>query len=259
VQKKSIPVRTEQFIPFVRCVILAVSSSIAIPLCFADCGKRSELAPNLALAHSPASIQELAKELQGKKGDEVATAIINQFGPAARDVGSGVSIQQWDVESGVLTYSLGLASFRANGGKVVWLTATVNKALVALTADTFEMYTLPELQMKYWLGNVRLKPDSTYEFVDSGQSLDHRTGQTGNFFIKHPDGRFEIHFAPGCTGDTVLEHLTDGTFLCSLTFLSANGGPQVSYDIIVYSSEKRLAFSTKRRPLVFLMEKGFPA
>jgi hypothetical protein len=252
-------VRAEQFIPFVRCAILAMCSSIAIPLCFADCGKTGELAANLAFAHSPTSIQRLAKELKGKKGDEVATAIIKQFGPAARDVSSGVSIQQWDVESGVLTYSLGLASFRTNDGKVVWLTATVNKALLALTADAFEMYTLPEPQMKYWLGNLHLKPDSTYEFVDSGQSLDHRTGQTGNFFIKHPDGRFEIHFAPGCTGDTVLEHLTDGTFLCSLTFLSANGGPQVSYDIIVYSSEKRLALSTKRRPLVFLMEKGFPA
>jgi hypothetical protein len=252
-------VTAEHFVPCVRCAILAMFFGIAIPPCFADCGKTGELAANLSFAHSPTSIQRLAEELQGKKGNEVATAIIKQFGPAARDVGSGVSIQQWDVESGVLTYSLGLASFRTNDGKVVWLTATVNKALLALTADTFEMYTLPEPQMKYWLGNLRLKPDSIYEFVDSGQSLDHRAGQTQNFFIKHPHGRFEIHFAPGCTGDTVLEHLTDGTFLCSLTFLSGNGGPQVSYEIIVDPSERRLAFSTKRRPFVFLMEKGFAA
>jgi hypothetical protein len=242
---------------FVRCSVLALCSSIAVPMCFADCGKTSELPANSALTNSPISIQRLAKELQGKKGDEVEAAIIKQFGPAARDVGSGVSIQQWDVESGVLTYSLGLASFRANGGKVVWLTATVNKALLALTDDTFEMYTPPEPQMKYWLGNLRLKPDSTFEFVDSGQSLDHRAGQTQNFFLQHADGRFEIHFAPGCTNETVLERLTDGTFLCSLTFVSANGGPQASYDIIVYSSERRLAFSTKRQPLLFLMEKGF--
>jgi hypothetical protein len=243
----------------VRCAILAMCLAVLIPLCFANCDKTGEQAANLALEHSPTSIQRLAKELQGKKGDEVATAIIKQFGPAARDVGSGVSIQQWDVESGVLTYSLGLASFRANRGKVVWLTATVNTALLSLTADTFEMYTLPEPQMKYWLGNLRLKPNSTYEFADSGQSRDHRTRQLKNFFINHPDGRFEIHFAPGCTGDTVLERLTDGTFLCSLTFLPANGGPQVNYDIIVYSSERRLAFSTKRRPPVFLMDKYFGA
>jgi hypothetical protein len=244
----------------VRCTILAMCLGVLIPLCFANCDKTGEQAANLAMEHSPTSIQRLAKELQSKKGDEVATAIIKQFGPAARDLGSGVSIQQWDVESGVLTYSLGLASFRANGGKMIWLTATVNKALLALTDDTFEMYTPPEPQMKYWLGNLRLKPDSTYEFLDSGQNLDHRTGQTKNFFIVHPDGRFEIHFAPGCTGDTVLERLTDGAFLCSLTFLPANGGPQVSYDVIVYSSERRLAFSTKRRPPVFfLMDKHFAA
>jgi hypothetical protein len=76
----------------------------------------------------------------------------------------------------VLDYRLGLVSFRAKGGKVVWLTATINKALHALITDTFKMTTMPERQMKYWLGNLRLKPDSTYEFVDSGQSLDHRTG-----------------------------------------------------------------------------------
>jgi len=201
----------------------------------------------------------LAKEIQGKKEDEVSAAIVKRFGPAARNVGSGIISPQWDVESGVLDYRLGLVSFRAKGGKVVWLTATINKALPALTADTFEMTTMPEPQMKYWLGNLRLKPDSKYEFVDSGQSLDHRTGQKQNFFMTHPYGRFEIHFAPGCTGDTVLEDLTDGTFLCSLTFLSTSGGPQVIYDIIVYPNERRLAFSTKRRPFVFFMDKGFAA
>jgi len=230
-------------------------SSIAVPLCFADCRKTS--AENLALAHSPTSIQMVAKEIQGKKEDEVSTAIIKRFGPATRNIGSGIISPQWDVESGVLDYRLGLVSFRANGGKVVWLTATINKALLALTADTFEMATMPEPQMKYWLGNLRLRPDSTYEFVDSGQSLDHRAGQPQNFFIKHPNGRFETQFAAGCTGGTVLEGLVDGTFLCSLTFLSTNGGPQVTYDIIVYPSERRLAFSTKRRPLMFFMDKGF--
>jgi hypothetical protein len=211
----------------------------------------------LALAQSPPSIQTLANELQGKKGDEVEAAIIKHFGPAARDVGSGVSIRQWDVESGVLTYSLGSARFQTNGGSVVWLTATDSEALQAITDDTFEMTTPPEPEMKYWLGNLGLKPDSTYEFTDSGQNLDHRAGQTQNFFIKHPHGRFGIHYALGCTDNTVLERLTDGTLLCSLSFLPTNSGPETSYDIVVYSSEKRLAFSKKGRPHLFLMEKGF--
>ena len=249
--------RATQFAPLVRCAILVTCSGIAVPLCVADCGKTSDRVANLALARSPTSIQMLAMEIQGKKEDEVSAAIAKRFGPAARNVGSGIISPQWDVESGVLDHRLGLVSFRAKGGEVVWLTATINKALLALTTDTFEMTTMPEPQMKYWLGNLRLKPDSTYEFVDSGQSLDHRTGQKHNFFMTHAYGRFEIHFAPGCTGDTVLEDLIDGTFLCSLTFLSTSGGPQVTYDIIVYPNERRLAFSTKRRPFVFSMDKGF--
>jgi len=251
--------RATQFAPLARCAILVLCSGIAVPLCVADCGKTGERAAHLALAHTPTSIQMLAKEIQGKKEDEVSATIVKRFGPAARSIGSGIISPQWDVESGVLDYREGLVSFRAKGSKVVWLTATINKALLALTTDLFEMTTMPETQTKYWLGDLRLKPDSTYEFVDSGQSLDHRTGQKQNFFMTHPGGRFETHFAPGCTGDTALEDLADGTFLCSLTFLSTSGGPQVTYDIIVYPNERRLAFSTKRRPLVFLMDKRFAA
>lgn len=251
--------RATEFAPLIRCAILAMCSGTAVSSCVADCGKTSELAASLALAHSPASIQMLAKEIQGKKVDEVSAAIVKRFGPATRTVGSGIISPQWDVESGVLDYRLGLVSFHAKGGKVVWLTATTNKALLALTTNTFEMTTMPEPQMRYWLGNLRLKPDSTYEFVDSGQNLDHRTGQKQNFFLTHRYGRFEIHFAPGCTGETVLEDLTAGTVLCSLTFLSTSGGPQVIYDIIVYPNERRLAFLTKRRPIIFLMDKSFAA
>ena len=57
---------------FVRYAILAMCSAVAIPLCFANCGKAAEAATSLALRRSPQSIQRLAKELQGKKGEEVA-------------------------------------------------------------------------------------------------------------------------------------------------------------------------------------------
>jgi len=250
--------RAVQFMLFLRCGIVALFSGLAIPVCLADCGNSAQLGTTSAVGDSPAAIQKLAKAIQGKKGDEVASAITNQFGPAARDVGSGVTIQQWDVESGVLTYSRGLVNFRDKGGKLVWLTTTVNKALPSLTADSFEMYTLPSPQMKYWLGNVSLRPDSTYRFTDSGSGLEHRADQTQNFFMRHPDGRFAIHFAPGCTADTVLEHLPDGTVLCRLTFLPADGGAEASYDVIAYASEKRLAFDSKR-PRVFSMEKQWGA
>jgi len=210
----------------------------------------------VAIRDLPMSVQKLAEEIRDKRDDEVSTAITHRFGAPARDVGSGVSIQQWDVESGVLTYSLGLVSFRVKSRKV-WLTQTLTRALPTLAADTFEMYTRPEPQLKYWIGNLSLKENWAYKFVDCGESLDHRTNQSENFFMKHPAGRFVVQFAAGCSADTVIEHLPDATLLCSLTFFPADGSPQASYDIIAYPSERRLAFSTKKRQVRFLMEKGW--
>jgi hypothetical protein len=247
-------VKACQFFRFTCYVFLAVSSAIAIPSCFANCGNGVDFGGNVR--DSPASIQTLVKETEGKTGDEVRAAIIKRFGPAARNVGSGVSIEQWDVESGVLTYSLGLASFQENGRKV-WVTQTANKALPTLAENTFEMYTKPEPQMKYWIGNVSLTRGSSFKFVDSGQSLDHRASQSQNFFMKHPAGRFAIQFSAGCSAATVLERLPEGTLLCSLTFSPADGRPQASYDIIAYPSERRLAFQAKKRPLAFLLEKSW--
>lgn len=248
--------RSRQVIAFTRFATLIVSTCISIPLCFADCEQTSKAAESLSFRNLPASVQKLGEEIRDKKGDEVSTAIAKRFGPPARDVGSGVSIQQWDVESGVLTYSLGLVSFLAKGRKV-WLTQTVNKALPTITADTFEKYTLPEPQIRYWIGNLSLRPDSGFKFVDSGESLDHRANQSQNFFMEHPAGRFAVRYAAGCSADTVLERLPEATLVCSLTFFPADGSPEASYDIIAYPSERRLAFSAKKRQLMFLMEKGW--
>jgi hypothetical protein len=149
---------------------------------------------------------------------------------------------------------MGLARFSAHG-ETVWSTRAINKALPTLTTGTIEMYTPPQPQMKYWIGNLNLNLESAFKFVDSGQSMDHRVGQSRNFFMKHPAGRFKIQFATGCSGDTVLEHLSDATFLCTVIFFPADGSPQTTYDIVAYPSERRLSFSTKKRPPVFLMDK----
>jgi hypothetical protein len=235
--------------------MLAICSGIAIPSAFANCGNPIEQTAAVAFKTLPASVQRLAEEIKGKTDDEIETAIIKRFGPG-RDVGSGVRIELWDIDSGVLSHSRGLVRFQAKG-RTVWLTQTVNKARPTLTAETFEMYTLPEPQMKYWIGNLSLNPAFGFKFIDSDESLDHRANQTHNFFMKHPVGRYTIQFAAGCSADTVLERLPDATFLCTLTFFPADGTPQTSHDIIAYPSERRLAFSTKKRPLVFLMDKGW--
>ena len=81
--------------------------------------------------------------------------------------------------------------------------------------------------------------------------------QTNNFFLKHPDGRFTIQFAPGCSPDTVLERLPDATVLCSVILFPADGSPEASFDIAAYPSERRLRFSNKEPRLEFFMDKGW--
>jgi hypothetical protein len=252
-------VKTAHSLRFVRYAALVVCCTIPNTSCFANCDGTNQQSMNLALRNFPSAIQSLANEIREKSGGEVEAAIVKHFGPAARDVGSGVSIKQWDVGTGVLTYSGGLASFSVSGGKRVWLTATNNRALPTVTADGFEMTTLPSPQMKYWLGDLDLKSGSTYKFVDSGEweSLHHREKQTNNFFLKHPIGRFTIQFASGCSPSTVLERLPEAAVICSLTFVAADGSAQATYDIVAYPSERSLMFSTKTQRLIFLMEKGW--
>jgi hypothetical protein len=250
--------RTRTSCSFARWFTLLGCCLAAAFSCFANCESASGHYVDLALRDSPTSIQTLAKEIRDKSDDEIEAIVTKQFG-VGRDVGSGVRILQWDVENGVLTLGRGLTVFRPTGGKVLWLTATSSKALQTVTNDRFEMTTLPSPQMKYWLGDLELKTGSTYNFIDSREweSLQHRGKQKRNFFLKHQTGRFAIQFAPGCSPDTVLERLPDGTLLCNLTFFPADGSPEDTYDIVAYPSERRLKFSRNKASLQFLMDKGW--
>jgi len=251
-------VRTGHFTLFARCCVLIVCCGAAVPSCSANCDSTNEQSVSFDLRSSPVSIQALAKEVRDKAGDEVEAAIVKLFGPG-QDVGSGVRILQWHVGTGVLTLSRGLASFQMNGGNVLWLTVSSNKAVPTVTGDGFEMTTPPLPKMKYWLGDLELKGGWKYQFSDSREfeSLHHREKQANNFFLKHPDGRFTIQFAPGCSPDTVLERLPNATVLCSLTFLPADGSTEATFDIVAYPSERRLRFSRKKPRLEFLMDKGW--
>jgi hypothetical protein len=84
--------------------------------------------------------------------------------------------------------------------------------------------------------------------------LHHREKQTNNFFLKHPEGRLAIRFAPGCSPDIVLERLPEATVLCSLTFFPADDSPEATFDIVVYPSERRLRLSREKPQLEFLMD-----
>jgi hypothetical protein len=234
--------------------IVARFSLIVIPQ---SCGLWCTLA--LRVGESSSIGPDVGEGNPGQKQDEIEKAIVERFGLAARHLGSGVDIQEWDVESGTRMYGFGgLVSFQPKAGRWIWVTETVSKALptIAATDYGFQMTTRPERRTKYWLGNVTLRPDTTYEFLDSNDNLYHRANQAQNFFIKHPRGRFEIQFAPGCTADTVLDRLPDKTLLCRLIFSPIDGGTGATYDIIAYQNERQLDFEGKR-PQVFLLEKSW--
>jgi hypothetical protein len=246
-------VRTAQFSLLARCCMLVGFCGTVTPLCVADCVATNEQSVNLALKNAPASIQTLAQEIRDKSGDEVEATIAKYLGPG-RDVGSGLRILQWDVGKGVVVLNGGLANFQTDDGKVLWLTTTSSKALQTISSDGFEMTTPPSPQMKYWLGDLELKTGSIYKFIDRHEW---ESSQTNNFFFKHPDGRFAIQFARGCSPDTVLERLPDATVLCSLTFFPADGSAEATYDIVASPNERRLRFSRKKPQLEFLMDKGW--
>jgi hypothetical protein len=59
---------------------LVVWLGLTSPSSLANCGSTSQQAEDLALEKLPASLQSLAKEIQGKTGDDIESAITSRFG-----------------------------------------------------------------------------------------------------------------------------------------------------------------------------------
>jgi len=126
------------------------------------------------IADAPKAIQELAAAIQGKSPAEVRAAIIARFGPAQRDIGSGLSIEQWDTSQGVLTLNAGMGPtfFDPQEKKLFRLLRTTNLVHVNLL-QSYDMATLHDPAdngMSYGLGTLRFDADMTYRFEDSGST-----------------------------------------------------------------------------------------
>jgi hypothetical protein len=205
----------------------------------------------------PQVIQDLAAEIQGKTRDQVRRIVGERFGPAARDLGSGVSIEQWDIESGVLTFHmLRGPTFRPANGREIWLMQTHNRALPNILGD-FSMSTPPnENGTQFWLGTVELRDDLTYLFEDGGTNQKVRDDQKQNFFLRHPKGKFEIRYATGYDGETLLETVPDGAVLGHLVFTPDEEGGTESYDVLSWSTGRVLTFQGDR-PISFRLSKSW--
>jgi hypothetical protein len=205
-------------------------------------------------AHKTPNIKSLTQEVQGKGAEEVRALIVRRFGPPAREVGSGLQIEQWDVDGGILTFHPLQGPTFNQGGVLTRLIRTTNPAALCLFGS-YEMDTEPEGHpaMLYYIGDVSLSADH-YKFKDSGSNLDHRNKQKNNFFTLHPDGLVEVKFASGVSAESRLEALPDDSPVATVTFSAPDRRFSATYRIVANRSSMSLAFQGKGP---FQLKKGW--
>jgi hypothetical protein len=192
-------------------------------------------------------IEVLIWQAQGKQPDEVRALFAERLGPPDRNVGSGIRIEQWDVDGGVLTFHPVTGPTFDRAGVQSRLIRTNNPAARCLFGS-YEMVTLPmgPNETRFWLGNVALSTDSSYSFTDSLQNLEQRTAQHDNFFMLYPEGAIEAQYASGVTAETRLEDLPDGSPVAIVTFRTNDRRLSVKYRLLAYRTSMSLAFEIEK-------------
>jgi hypothetical protein len=212
------------------------------------------------ITDAPKSIQELAASIQGKDSKEVRAAIINRFGVALRDVGSGVRIEVWRLPEGVLKFHpfVGPTFLDQKTSQYFWLLRTRNH-VAANILQSYEMFTLADPAnhgTSSWLGDLEFGSDSTYRFIDSNQFPDQRTAQKQNFFMLHPVGSVEVHYAESISADTLLESVEEGKTVGNLVFTSSDHKHTATFSIASSERDRSLEFKADK-PLSFEMATGW--
>jgi hypothetical protein len=246
---------------------------ICLPLCLPGCRKKESskkppASPKLKAVKAeaqqpvktpelPQSVQILSSQIQeGKTPDEVRSLIIKSFGEPVRDIGSGLRIEQWDFDEGVLTFHpLSGPTFAFESGCFVRLIHTHNPIRENIIG-AYEMYAKPDkYNNEYWIGNLDLKDNGTFTFKDSGTKFDGRDKQKNNFFMVHPSGTFEIAYLSGSGPETLLEAVARGNIV-KLKFQSRDGSSRKEYSIASDPIIMRLFFVSEEE-MEFKMNRGW--
>ncbi|MCX9158592.1 hypothetical protein OPU71_20965 [Niveibacterium sp. 24ML] len=190
-------------------------------------------------ADVPEPIATLAKQFQGKSPNEVLALIGKRFGPYHRNTGSGLSIPEWEVFGGVLTFHplTGPFFYDPRTNKVTGLIPTHNAVRENLL-QSYEMTSNADKHgTKYWLGNLEFPTSATYRFTKSGLEVDAR-----NFFITYTTGTVAVTLANGITDETLLESLSGSFPIAQLAFTSSDGKEKATYTIVSSEQERGLSF-----------------
>ncbi len=199
-----------------------------------------------------------AELLQGKSPEDVRTAIEHRFGPPARDIGSGLRIDQWDVADGILTYHPLQGPFFTKHQTVTRLLRTNNPVAECLFGD-YEMTTPPDRTnhgRRFWIGNLTITPGGNYLFKDSGTNLSHRIEQEDNFLMNHPAGIASVEYASDINEQTLLENVPDRERVATISFRSSNGMSSETYNIVTSRTAMTLSFA-RDDGISFDMYKGW--
>lgn len=208
-----------------------------------------------AAAQGGPEIDSLTREMQGKTPDQIRALIVQRFGAPARDVGSGLQIEQWDVAGGVLTFHPIQGPTFEKDGVRTRLLRTTNPAALCLFGS-YEMVTQPEgpYGLRYYLGNIVLSADR-YRFIDSRSNEDHRKQQANNFFMLHPEGLARVKYSPGVTPATRLEDLPDNSSVGTVSFVTPDGRQRKTYRIVANRTSMSLSLEGKEE--AFQVTKGW--
>jgi hypothetical protein len=202
-----------------------------------DPGSRTSPASNL-----PAPVEQFKAKIADMDAQQVLEAAAAQFGQPSRNVGSGLSIPQWDIADGVVTvHPLVGPTFR-RADKTTWLIPTSNPARENLLRD-FEITTLPDPKnhgTQLWIGTVRITPEGTYRFEDGGSNLRARGDQSSNFFMSHTEGHVEIIWDLGVHAHSHLENLGHRQ-IARLRFTSKYGDSRLECSVSSSAESRRLS------------------
>jgi hypothetical protein len=209
------------------------------------------------ISDAPVFIQELSSKIQDKQPAEVRAIMINLLGPAQRNIGSGLIIEQWDTPAGVLIFHpiSGPTFIEAKTQKNFHLLQTTNPVGYCLFTN-YEMMTLPDPTnqgYRYWLGNVNFSVDTTCKFTDSGQHFNQRSTQIDNFFMLHPSGTVTVRYIGPITPETLLESVPEGATIAHLILTSADGKHHTSFSIMS-SEQSRMLILGANKPLSFCLD-----
>ena len=243
-----------------------LTTGVAVILCAAGCAWGGSLTPTkvsgTAAATQPAdlppAINRVRPRLAGKGRDEVLAMLTKEFGPQARDIGSGLSIPQWDMGGGVLQFHPSVGPTFRMKEKTTWLIATHNPAGANIVGN-YEMYTLPDPAnhgTSFWIGNLKLSAHGTYRYVPG--SIEPQAKEARNFFVDHAEGTYKIAYAGVLNKESLLEDQADRATLATVTFTGKAPTDSAKIQLKVDAAARWLDFAAAGdAPMNCVMQKSW--